>query len=52
MADATVLNTVGLRPCGFESRLRHMGICREFLLLGPVDEAGLCGSKGPVVTSW
>ena len=28
MADATVLNTVGLSPCGFESRLRHMGICR------------------------
>ena len=23
MADATVLNTVGLCPCGFESRLRH-----------------------------
>ncbi len=32
MADATVLNTVGLCPCGFESRLRHMGICRGFLL--------------------
>jgi hypothetical protein len=25
MADATVLNTVGLCPCGFESRLRHWG---------------------------
>lgn len=25
MADATVLNTVGLCPCGFESRLRHLG---------------------------
>jgi hypothetical protein len=24
MADATVLNTVGLCPCGFESHLRHM----------------------------
>jgi hypothetical protein len=24
MADATVLNTVGLCPCGFESRLRHV----------------------------
>jgi hypothetical protein len=23
MADATVLNTVGQCPCGFESRLRH-----------------------------
>jgi hypothetical protein len=25
MADATVLNTVGPSPCGFESRLRHGG---------------------------
>ncbi len=24
MADATVLNTVGFYPCGFESRLRHI----------------------------
>lgn len=30
MADATVLKTVGLCPCGFESRLRHVVICRGF----------------------
>ncbi len=29
MADATVLNTVGLCPCGFESRLRHMADLAE-----------------------
>ena len=33
MADATVLNTVRLSPCGFESRLRHM--CSE-------EPANLC----------
>jgi hypothetical protein len=29
MADATVLNTVGLCPCGFESHLRHVVIRRQ-----------------------
>lgn len=28
MADATVLNTVGLCPCGFESRLRYLQDCQ------------------------
>ena len=52
MADATVLNTVGLSPCGFESRLRHRAICRQDFLRIPIAEAGSGVSGGPLVTSW
>ena len=43
MADATVLNTVGLRPCGFESRLRHTAALRGAIR---VDRAGRQGAEG------
>lgn len=45
MADATVLNTVGLCPCGFESRLRHFA-CVSLCSRSAIPEVGGdCGSN-------
>jgi hypothetical protein len=52
MADATVLNTVGLCPCGFESRLRHWADLQAKIRAMLCSWGGSGRLGAPLVTSW